>query len=219
MIELESSPLMLRHRPQGRAKTRDKGAAIAAILSAAEAEFAHYGLLGARVEAIAKAAGVTKGLVFHYFESKENLFEEVLRLANEPLQAVLAEAESSSAPPPELLRLLVDRFLHVVREHPIPHLIYIRESIQNNGVHYRKLKVPSLYEAIERVLDKGVKQGYFRKLDVAHAAINIVGLCVFYFCAANNHSEPNLTDPFDERSMERHAKEVFRFIEAGTSAN
>jgi len=74
---VEVRPL-LRERSKGRAVVRDKEAAVSAILSAAESEFARYGLRGARVETIANTAGVTKGLIFHYFESKEHLFEVVV---------------------------------------------------------------------------------------------------------------------------------------------
>jgi TetR/AcrR family transcriptional regulator len=44
------------------------------ILEAARREFGLKGFAGARVEAIARRAGVNKGLIFYYFESKEGLF-------------------------------------------------------------------------------------------------------------------------------------------------
>jgi AcrR family transcriptional regulator len=48
------------------------------ILEAATAEFAAYGVAGARVDRIAKAAGCNKNLIYIYFENKENLFSTVL---------------------------------------------------------------------------------------------------------------------------------------------
>jgi AcrR family transcriptional regulator len=47
------------------------------ILAAALKEFAAKGFDGARVEAIARRAHVTKGLIFYYFPSKESLFREL----------------------------------------------------------------------------------------------------------------------------------------------
>ena len=44
------------------------------ILDAARREFGMHGLQGARVEAIARRARVNKGLIFYYFQSKEELF-------------------------------------------------------------------------------------------------------------------------------------------------
>ena len=48
------------------------------ILDAATAEFAQYGIAGARVERIAKAAAGNKNLIYMYFGSKEQLLETVL---------------------------------------------------------------------------------------------------------------------------------------------
>jgi len=210
--------LPLRERSKGRALVRDKEAALSGILSAAEKEFARFGLQGARVETIAKNAKVTKGLIFHYFESKEHLFEVVLLRASKPMRAALAELEDSDDPPPILLRKLVESFLRAIAAHPLSHLMFTLESIQNNGEHYRKLKMPSLSGAIERVLVKGIKQGYFCELDSKHAAINIVGLCMYYFCAAKIHPDPEMErNPFDKAKVVRHANEVMRFVEASTT--
>lgn len=49
------------------------------ILEAAMAEFSAYGIAGARVDRIAAAAGCNKNLIYIYFESKDNLFDAVLR--------------------------------------------------------------------------------------------------------------------------------------------
>ncbi len=46
-----------------------------AILASAAAEFAEHGFHGARVERIAAAAGANKQLIFHYFGSKDGLYE------------------------------------------------------------------------------------------------------------------------------------------------
>ncbi|WP_293900220.1 helix-turn-helix domain-containing protein [Phenylobacterium sp.] len=54
------------------ARTRKK------ILEAAREEFAARGFSGGRIESIAKRAGVAKQLLYHYFASKEALFEETL---------------------------------------------------------------------------------------------------------------------------------------------
>lgn len=49
------------------------------ILEAAAEEFAAHGLAGARVDAIARRAGVNKQLLYHHFGGKEALFREILR--------------------------------------------------------------------------------------------------------------------------------------------
>lgn len=58
--------------------TRDSEATRRRILEAAIAEFAEYGLAGARVDRIAEAAQSNKQLIYQYFGSKEGLFRTVI---------------------------------------------------------------------------------------------------------------------------------------------
>jgi AcrR family transcriptional regulator len=48
------------------------------IFDAAVAEFARYGIAGARIDHIAKAARANKQLIYAYFGNKQDLFEQVL---------------------------------------------------------------------------------------------------------------------------------------------
>src|SRR5271154_5010195 len=59
--------------------TRNPGRTCERILSAALHEFAAKGFAGARVDAIARRAGINKRMLYHYFGDKEALFRAVLR--------------------------------------------------------------------------------------------------------------------------------------------
>jgi TetR/AcrR family transcriptional regulator len=61
-----------------RARRRHPEASRNSILHAALAEFAREGLAGARVDAIAEAAGVNKALLYYYFGDKETLYGAIL---------------------------------------------------------------------------------------------------------------------------------------------
>ncbi|MDY0070760.1 MAG: TetR/AcrR family transcriptional regulator [Porticoccaceae bacterium] len=52
------------------------------ILSAAEDEITQRGIDGAKLENIARAAGVTKQLIYHYFKSKDHLYSTILETAS-----------------------------------------------------------------------------------------------------------------------------------------
>lgn len=64
---------------------RDSTATKARILDAATAEFAAYGLAGARVDRVAERAGANKQLIYAYFGSKEALFDAAMALHIERL--------------------------------------------------------------------------------------------------------------------------------------
>ncbi|WP_229693197.1 TetR family transcriptional regulator [Lentzea pudingi] len=59
---------------------RDKEATKAKLLDAALDEFAEYGIAGARVDRIAAKAGCNKAMIYAYFDSKEGLFGELLKI-------------------------------------------------------------------------------------------------------------------------------------------
>src|SRR5690242_11446364 len=92
------------------------------ILAAAEREFAAAGYAGGRIERIAAAAGVNKQLLFHYFTSKDGLFDAAVSntLArfeprphaadhpSEEIRAVMDAMQAAVTQFPGLLDLLTD---------------------------------------------------------------------------------------------------------------
>src|SRR5881628_2604461 len=75
------------------------------IVVAARDEFARRGLAGARVEQIARRAGVNKQLLFYYYHSKRGLFQAVLAEAAGELEAALSNLALPSGVPLDRLRL------------------------------------------------------------------------------------------------------------------
>lgn len=71
-------------------RLRDAGAARRRILDAAAAEFAEFGVAGARVDRVAAGARIAKERIYAYFGSKEKLFDAVYA---EQVRAVLAAVE------------------------------------------------------------------------------------------------------------------------------
>ncbi|HEU6446969.1 MAG TPA: TetR/AcrR family transcriptional regulator [Verrucomicrobiae bacterium] len=67
-----------RHRSTARAATRNPDRTRGRILAAALAEFAACGFSGARVDTIARRAGINKRMLYHYFGDKAHLFRSVL---------------------------------------------------------------------------------------------------------------------------------------------
>jgi TetR/AcrR family transcriptional regulator len=90
-----SSYLSIRQRKQHvkrKTVSRDPVRSRQRILEAALAEFSAKGLAGARVDAIARRAGINKRMLYHYFGNKEGLFSAVLRHKVAQREALLASA-------------------------------------------------------------------------------------------------------------------------------
>jgi len=88
------------------------------IVAAAREEFARRGFAGARVEQIARRAGVNKQLLFYYFHSKRGLFQAVLAQSAGELESALAELAAPSGGPLERLRLTLGAQFEFLARHP-----------------------------------------------------------------------------------------------------
>jgi AcrR family transcriptional regulator len=64
----------------GGVRTRDPETKRRQLLESALTEFAAYGVSGARVDRVAKRAGISAGLVYSFYENKDGLFEAVFDL-------------------------------------------------------------------------------------------------------------------------------------------
>ena len=97
--------------PLGQPKwRRRKEARPAEIVAAALEVFAEKGFAAARLEDIAARAGVSKGALYLYFETKQDLFAAVVRDAISPnLATVEAAAAAIDLPFAQVARLLLGR--------------------------------------------------------------------------------------------------------------
>src|SRR5260370_42459599 len=88
------------------------------IVVAAREEVARGGLAGARVEQIARRAGVNKQLLFYYYHSKHGLFQAALAEAAAELEAALSNVGLPSGVPLERLRLALQAQFEFLALHP-----------------------------------------------------------------------------------------------------
>lgn len=106
------APVSRTPQRERRARTR------AALLRAAGRVFAEHGFHGATLEAVAAGAGVSKGALYHYFPSKEQLFlsllEDRLGAGLGDIEAVIAERGSDG----EQLGAAIETFLRRINRDP-----------------------------------------------------------------------------------------------------
>src|SRR6267378_5375084 len=88
------------------------------ISTAAREEFARRGYAGARVEQIARRAGVNKQLLFYYYHSKRGLFQAVLTQAAGELENALTNLALPAGGPLERLRLTLQAQFEFLARNP-----------------------------------------------------------------------------------------------------
>ncbi|MEA5597748.1 TetR/AcrR family transcriptional regulator [Rivularia sp. UHCC 0363] len=210
----QSKPLFRKPR-----QVRDAEATKSQILDAAMEEFAKYGLNGARTENIASGSGVTKAMIYYYFESKEALYQAVLnQLALQLNELGLAKLNLNELHPESALKTAVYAFITYQATHPCFGRILWQEALQNQGKYYKQIDWNQSYKYLLEILERGINIGCFRQFDPFLTAMHINGVCNFYFDAYENikHLTPNL-DLRSPEMIEKHAQAAIDFIMAGVA--
>lgn len=149
-------------------KKRRKDARPGEIVEAARAEFVEHGFSAARIDVIAERAGVSKGLVYVYFPSKEALFEAVIRSAVVPVLdgAAALIAADPETPAPDQFRLVVGtayRELVKTERRRLLHMIIAEGPRFPELARFYHGEVVSKGRALLRTLiARGVARGEFR---------------------------------------------------------
>ncbi len=90
------------------------------ICAAALQVFAEKGFAGARIEEIARRAGLSKGALYLYFPTKEALFRAVVRDTVAPnIEAIRRSVLASDLPFADLVRLLLPRVAEIITSVPL----------------------------------------------------------------------------------------------------
>ena len=132
------------------------------ILEAAVKVFAQKGFHASRVGDIAEEAGIAYGLVYHYFESKEDLLETIFRTTWTEMLARVHEVEQAKVPAAEAVRQVTALILRTWRRDPDLVRVLVREVTRNQHVQREVEEITSAMEALERIVRKGQESGEFR---------------------------------------------------------
>ncbi|HVV65466.1 MAG TPA: TetR/AcrR family transcriptional regulator [Rhizomicrobium sp.] len=171
---------MVAETSAGRARwSRRKDERPSEILEAALKVFAEKGYAGARMDDIASRAGVTKGTIYLYFDSKETVFKTLVRESiGATLSSVTASADAFQGSARDLLRMVLGSMaaLLTASDRVVLPKIIVAESgnFPELARFYRKEIIDKGLALISGMIARGVASGEFRDLPVEH----VTRLCV-----------------------------------------
>ena len=165
-------------------RERRKEARPGELLDAALDLFVEKGFSAARVDEVAARAGVSKGTLFLYFESKEDLFKAVVRenIANQfpTWQEEFVAFQGSSA---DMLRYALLSWWERIgktRASGITKLVMSEaQNFPEIAQFYQEEVIKPGNAMIRRILERGVISGEFRQLDLEQAVHIIVAPMIF----------------------------------------
>ncbi|HEU5170509.1 MAG TPA: TetR/AcrR family transcriptional regulator [Gemmatimonadales bacterium] len=141
------------------------------ILDAALEVFGAEGFARARLDDVARRAGVSKGTLYRYFDSKETLFREMIRAK---VVAAIAETEGiieqHRGPWRDLLVAIVRRLYHILRHDGLSRISRLvgseLASFPELGHYYYEEAIVRARRMLDLVFAGGIASGEFR--EVAH---------------------------------------------------
>lgn len=153
------------------------------ILDAAQKVFGECGFARAKLDDVARFAGVSKGTLYLYFDSKDTLFREMVRAK---VVTGLAESEallaSHTGPYRDLLIQLMKGMFYRLRDHD---LVQITRVVQAEFASFPELArfyfdevIVRARRLVEQVLQRGVEAGEFRPIVQSFGARALPSLLV-----------------------------------------
>jgi TetR/AcrR family transcriptional regulator len=183
---------MIKHGSKSAAPERD-GDTEQRILEAAHSVFMKTGTAGARMQEIARAAGVNSALLHYYFRSKDRLAEAVFHRAAAQLFPTVIGVLASDRPLAEKVKAVVE--IELDRLSRTPYLpAYIISELAHHPQRITQLisaMTGSQPEALGRKLirvvgeqiDEEVRARRMRPIAPQQFLVNLLSLCIFPFAA------------------------------------
>ncbi|MCE5271763.1 TetR/AcrR family transcriptional regulator [bacterium] len=167
-------------RPEDEAATRDR------ILAAAVQEFVEHGPEGARMQRIAERSGANKAMIYYYFSSKQELYEQVFRKIIRQKIGRLIGIISRDGEAEDKVRSMVEFYCDLYSD---PHVMRtLLRELASGAETLRKVMRELMAEydfPIQRfwpeLIAEGQRKGHLREVDPMHALASLIGMAAGYY--------------------------------------
>ena len=179
-------------------RERRKEARPGELLDAALDLFVEKGFAGTRAEEVAARAGVSKGTLFLYFQSKEELFKAVVREnISGRFKQWNDEFETFEGTASEMLAYCMAVWWERVGATRASGITKLMMSEAGNfpeiAAFYQTEVIQPGQALIRRIMQRGIDRGEFRQLDLDYAIYSVVAPMIFLILA--KHSSGTCSDP------------------------
>lgn len=137
----------------------------AEILSAAARVFARQGYRGTSLQRVAAQAGIGKSSIYHYFATKQALFEALVKDLLEREEALFERIASSPEPAPQRLARLVSTVIEMFPQWSQAGPLLVDFLREEAGRRALRRTIRRARAALVRVVAEGQSRGLFRRAD------------------------------------------------------
>lgn len=180
--------------PTRRSQADRTAATRAALVAAARALFAEHGYADVPTDAIAVAAGVTRGALYHQFADKTALFEAVLSAVEADIAGRLAGevAAAGISDPVEALRHATRTWLDICVEPEIHRIALIDGPSVLGWTHWRQVCYRHVLGLVSALVAQGIEAGQIRPqpvMPLAHVFMGAGDEAALYVAEAADQSQ------------------------------
>jgi AcrR family transcriptional regulator len=188
---------------------------ISRLLDVARAEFADKGLDGARIDEIARRAGITKQLIYHYYSSKEELFAAIIEETAARAMAEFVQLDLDHLAPIPALRAFLYTLFNQYERYPVLATSVVEEN-RHRGQHVSSRNefphaTPVVWEKLGRILERGAHTGEFRPgvdpTTLLPTVALIMGGCFIHGYCLSVMMSVDLSTPSGKQAWFEHATE------------
>jgi len=185
------------------------------IIEACIAEFSQNSYVNASTNRIVKKAGISKGIIFHYFGSKKNLFLYIFDYIINDFMVLLNQMTANASP--DIFERIMEiglAKLKLIYEYPLKYRVLI------NAIHVPadlqpeiQVRYEKIYQAMLPLLFNNVDTSKFRKDINAEKAIEFVFIALEGLGNKYLRTFKEMTAAEIFARLENLTKEYYEFIE------
>ncbi len=147
------------------------------LLRAAEKVFGKKGYFEASIVNITQEAKVGQGTYYNYFQSKKDIYEELIKQYSRELRKTIKEEMGKAATHEEAQRIGFKAFFHWVKDHPELYSI-VQQAVVVDQALYRWY-YGKIADGFLKSLSAGVADGEFKNIDLETVAYSLMSIGQF----------------------------------------
>lgn len=185
------------------------------ILEVAEAFLGERGYDGTRLHLIAQRVGIQKASLFHYFPSKEHLYQAVLQEGFGETEQTVKRVLESEGSPLDKVQALIEAYVDMVAAHPERTKILLRQSLGDAPHGYQHApESQRLLGLVVKFIGDGQRTHTFAEIDPVALVLGVIGMVAFFFT-----SGPVLApqwcggEPLSQANVERVKRYVVEIVQ------
>jgi len=166
------------------------------LLDSALTLFSDKGYEGTSIREIIEGAGVTRPVLYYYFENKEDLFRRLVEAKFKELVEQIEEIKNKQSSCADRLKEIIVAAFHLAEENPeaVNLILQVFFSPPQQGPPLDKIALAHMrFRHLEEIMEQGLDSGELSGGDAQSLALVFLGIMDMHVMAKSNRPETRLT--------------------------